>query len=221
MSILNLSRRIAGLIFMMPVFTLALFTIKAVQAKDIPLVINIYDAVVTYPSPSWIPQGADTDQIMNGSEFFREQKGEVFVFEQIPKGQEFDSWTSIYAVSGLKVPTDSPVTMDLFVSSTLSGLANACDGRDNIFLHYLEKTEKAVTTLIFCQKFGKGPHPNGYHSSMGEIGLFRFFRKKDTFIKVYQEWRGNGFIANNPDSWPMPKTELDQMVKRFQTIKIN
>ncbi len=176
---------------------------------------RVYDAVVSYPAPSWY-QGKDP---LNMSENYRNQQGPHFVLEQIPKGESFERWTRMYAVSGTYVGKGRTVPIDAFIDATVAGYVQMC-GRENLAYSPLAQDQNSRTLLLYCQESSMGQAGIGYGPGIGEIALIRFFVVKNTLLKVYQEWRGKAFLARDESSWPVARSEVTMMVERFKEIQV-
>ena len=178
--------------------------------------INIYEAVVAYPPPSWQTKANGIDE----HEYNRQQQGPVFVFEQIPKGEKFNSWTKLYAVHGLyvgKAPTKPG--LDFYVNASLGPFFQAC-GKENFSVQNLQNTPNAVSVVMFCTDSPNAPPGLGYGKGIGEIAVMTFRRHQSTFVKVYQEWRGDSFSLKDRASWPVNDAELKEMIRRIVRVGV-
>src|SRR3989339_2054847 len=113
-------RKIATIIFTSPWFmALAVSTPHAQEPYNpdkVSLVINIFDAIVTYPSPSW----QRSINIQNEHEFYRDQQGSQFIFEMIPKGEAFETWSKMLVISGVRQPDGASMDLGLFANSQIA-----------------------------------------------------------------------------------------------------
>ena len=178
-------------------------------------VTNIFEAVVQYPAPSW-----RTSVSLDDSEYYRDQKGPSFIFEQIPKGESFEAWTQLYAVHGAYLPKVGDLTINKYANLNMNGFIQAC-GRQNIAITKLDDSANALTIILFCAASPNGSAKLGYGPDKGEIALMTFRRQDNTFIKVYHEWRGQKFTAENNATWPVTPTVLNEMIRRFKDIRIS
>jgi len=178
--------------------------------------INIYEAVVIYPPATWQTSMNPFEE----SEFYRDQKGPVFLVEQIPKGESFEAWSQLYAINGTYLPNAQNLTIKQFANLNMGSFSQAC-GRENISITKLEDSTSALTIILFCAASPHGPVKLGYGPDKGEIALMTFRRQDDTFIKVYHEWRGKQFDAADNATWPVTPTVLNEMIRRFKGIHIS
>ena len=181
---------------------------KEFDPEQFNQVIKVFDTKVKYPAASW-----QDDRLVDASEYYRQQEGPSFVFEQIPKGEKFDSWTKLYAIHG---QMNEDLTYETYVKASLKVYFEVC-GPDNFKLQVLQKSDINITVLIFCED-----SPNatmaGYGAGVGEVTLMYLARPKTAFIKVYQHWRGDAYKAADQSSWPVGIDAVQMMIKRFQRI---
>jgi len=76
-------------------------------------------------------------------------------------------------------------------------------------------------TVIFCENSPNSPAGSGYGDGVGEITLMLISRYKNTLVKIYQNWRGKSFKLAEKASWPAKVSEVQEMIKRFNTIRIS
>ena len=179
-------------------------------------VINIFDAVVIFPAPSWQTSMTPFAE----SELFRNQKGPVFIFEQIPKGESFEAWSQLYAVHGAYLPKADNLTIKKYANLNMEGFIQSC-GRQNISITKLKDSASVLTILLFCAASPHGQSKLGYGPDKGEIALMTFRRQDDTFIKIYHEWRGKKFAAADESTWPVAPAVLNEIIRRFKGIHIS
>lgn len=193
---------------------------EMIEAQKVVNGVRVYDVIVNYPPASWVTGRIDTAEVLNLSEYWKNQNGPQFVIEQIPKGEAFEAWSKIYAVSGLHLDqSKGSVPLAAFVRASIAPFAQVC-GPSNIKLDVKEEAAADVTLVIFCTAMpGAGKVP-GYDDGMAEIGLFRFLKAKNTFVKVYQEWRGKPFAVDDTATWPVSQDELGMMIERFKAIEL-
>lgn len=171
-------------------------------------VIKVFDTSVKYPAASW-----QDDRLVDSSEYYRNQQGPAFVFEQIPKGEKFESWSKLYAIHG---QMNENLTFETYVKASLQVYFEVC-GADNFKLQVLQKSDVHITVLIFCEDSPNGTMA-GYGAGVGEVTLMYLARPKTAFIKIYQHWRGDAYKAADQSSWPASMDEVQMMIKRFKHI---
>lgn len=175
-------------------------------------IVRIFGAVVSYPAPSW-----QDDRLLDASEYYRVEKQNNFLVEQIPKGERFESWTKLYAVGGYR---NLNLDFKTFVASSLNVYIQAC-GKDSTKFQSLGGNEISTIVLIFCENSGAGPEQFGYRDGVGEVVIMFMAKAYGTHLKVYQNWRGDSFSTADRSSWPVTEEELKMMINRFSRIKVN
>ncbi len=190
--------------------------VKITDLNKITQLINIFGSTVKYPIPSWYKVGKSPSQ----SEYYRNQQSNQFVFEQIPKGDKFENWTRLYAVHGMTFPKEKDFPLKSYVYSSVIPFVQIC-GKENIEMQNIFETSISKTYLLVCQNSPLAPKGSGYGKGIGEVGLFRIFKSQNTFVKVYQEWRGKNFKINDKSTWPVSDEELVTMIKRFGNIHVS
>lgn len=178
-------------------------------------VVNIYEAVVQHPVPSWIT----SNDFVNQVEVFREQKGTTFVLEFIPKGEKFESWSKMLAVQGDYLPRKDKISLKRFALSSLLPLMQAC-GNGNFDIAPVTEAAEVATYLMVCASTPNGPKQLGYGPETGEIMLKTIRRFNDTYISVRHEWRGTNFNLQDVSGWPVSEAVLSETARRFTKIKL-
>ncbi|MCR4379052.1 MAG: hypothetical protein NUV50_13275 [Rhodospirillales bacterium] len=212
-------RKIAAIIFTGAWFVgLAVSTPHAQEPYNpdkVSQVINIFDAIVNYPSPSW----QRSINIQNEHEFYRNQSGAQFIFEMIPKGEAFEAWSKMLVISGARLPDGTNMDLGLFANSQIAPFAQIC-ARESFSVQTLQASTDAVSVIVYCPDSPNGPKALGYGAGVGEIALIAFRKANRTFIKIAHEWRGPRFVGENQKTWPVDLKVLTNMVNRFKKITV-
>ena len=187
---------------------------QAPNFEKAPQLTKMFEAVISYPLPSWIEPPISLDQ----SEYYTNRQGASYLIEQVPKGEKFTAWNRLYAIHGVMYKNGKNINLDKYAVLNFGPLIKAC-GKENFFLQRIFQTKTSQTFLIVCQDTPHSQPGSGYGRGVGEVGIFRFIKFKNTLIKVYQEWRGKSFVAKDKMTWPVSQEELKTMVKRFAYIK--
>lgn len=183
--------------------------------RKIKQVINIFDATVSYPAPSW----QRSINVQNEHEFYRDQKGNQFLFEMIPKGEAFTAWSKMLVVAGLQQPAGANMDLGLFAKKQLVPFVRICD-RESFSVQKLTSTRDVLTYIVYCTDSPGGPTNIGYGPGVGELALITFRKAGRTFIKVVHEWRGPRYTGADRNSWPVKYDTLMDMIGRFQKITV-
>lgn len=179
--------------------------------------VTLFDAVVRIPPPLWLGSG-DPDSQIN---VFTEKDRSSFVFEQIPKDQDFSSWAQLYAVRGLLVADTAayPNALKFAEVSLLKPYEAACGG-DNIGVQILESLETRFSAIFLCEDSPNGPPDIGYGPGVGEMQIYRAFKIESTFVEVFLKWRGDAFDRADKTSWPVSEAELNRSTQLLSTVEI-
>ncbi|MEP4380644.1 MAG: hypothetical protein ABJ215_07260 [Alphaproteobacteria bacterium] len=205
--------------------TLAVFALLGIiespvhgaDASSFPQQIELYDVVLTYPQPAWITGDIDPEKLLDRSEFYRNHAGSQFVLEQIPVGQAFESWMSLYAVTAEEFGVRQKASMGDFIDLAAEQNGLAC-AEGEFGVQTLNLTETDSMLAMVCGSTAGGPTNVGYGPDVGEVSVWRFLIYEDTYVKVYQRWRGGAFGIDDRDDWPVTEAELQEMVRRMTEI---
>ncbi len=174
--------------------------------------IRLNDAMVQYPAPSWVSGGDPRAQ----SEFYRNQKDNVFILEQIPKGEDFEHWTALYAIMATYEPKYS---FKQFVDGSVAVFAQKC-GRDHFNVEVMNQNDTTVLLAIMCGSYTNAHSEFGYSPDVGDITAMRLDKVHDSFIKTYHHWRGDKFDLKDQNGWPVSRDTLITMLKRLGAMRI-
>lgn len=187
------------------------------QPEKLNQTLNVYEAIVTYPGPIWYESGNPID----ASEHYRQQNGPEFVIEQIPKGQKFETWTSMYAVRGYYLAARPDLTIDEFLGANLLIPYEQTCGRENIAIRVLERLPDRIMLLFLCQNSAGGPAGIGYRDGIGELAVYKAFKLKTTFVEVFQKWRGPRFVAGDNTTWPATVADVNHVIELIKTAAVH
>ena len=188
---------------------------EEVDAAAVPQQINLYDAFLEFPQPAWITGQIEQGDILDRSEFFKEQKGPQFILEQIPAGESFARWTQLFAVVAEELDAGASIPIGTFVDFSIATNQEACAANRFAF-QSLSVSENDAILLMVCGSTDHGPAEFGYGPGVGEISLWRFIVFESTYLKLYQRWRGTAFdIDENREVWPVADAGLKEMVRRL------
>ncbi len=173
-------------------------------------VMTIFDTVVIYPASSW-----QDERGLKASEYYRNAQPTSFVFEQIPKGEKFESWSKLYAVAGFKLPD---LDLETFARASVGTYVQAC-ATDKLKVQTVFAIDKRTMVIIFCEDFKDTLNNLGYKAGIGEITLMLLTQPFKTHLKIYQHWRGDSFDAADKSTWPVSEKTLQMMISRFVKIQ--
>lgn len=152
------------------------------QVKNSIQTMNVYDVSLTYPYPTWFSSGLIGD-------VYKTQKGVSFLYEEIPTGQNFDSWKEIYTIAGL-YDKENKLTISQYANFVLAGFVKSCN--KNIKILNASKTESSSMSILLCGSLSN-KNIKAYSNNPGEVAIFKFIKFKNTFIQIGQEWRTESF----------------------------
>ncbi|MEZ5758810.1 MAG: hypothetical protein R3D86_11370 [Emcibacteraceae bacterium] len=198
------------------IFIFSLLSLPTV-AKEVESTINLYGNVFTYGIPPWIdPNAADfkEEDLLKKSKYFKDQKGPSFIIEAIPVDQEFDSWTTIFAIKALNLGQAVPISR--WEDQTLNTFRQTCG---DVSIEYLDTGSTASLVQIICPKV-LGYTQDGYNDGVGEIALFAFYISGTTLISHYIEWRGKAFHPLDKAAWPVDDNMLSKQISALKKTTV-
>ena len=167
------------------------------QTKNMSQAMKVYQTTLNYPYPSWF----STELVGKN---YTNENGNTFISEQIPTGQTFDNWKELYAVYSVYTK-HSQFNLNKFINMSLAVYINNCGIKNLSLLNLSKKGDaNAKTYLLFCYQFNNNLKQEAKSNKKldsyltnngknGEVALFKFLKVKDTYIKVYQEWKVPSF----------------------------
>jgi len=159
--------------------------------------VRLYDGVLTFPAPAWVNSAEDLGKVKTN----QQQTDTTFTLEQIPKDQEFDSWTRLSGVYGYKLPE---YDMDRFFGESLRFMINGCKVKPKAKI--LQNKEGNRIVIFLCDELQDQWVVNGYNSEKAVVFMAQ---TKQSFVKVYQAFRGkNGTLDQESEA------EFSEAIKR-------
>ncbi|MBT5943648.1 MAG: hypothetical protein HOK98_00855 [Rhodospirillaceae bacterium] len=187
---------------------------RAADAGGFPQEIDLYDVILKYPQPAWISGEVEPTKLLDQSEFYRDHAGSQFILEQIPKGQNFESWSSLFAVAAEELGVGKTASMREFIGLAVEQNSLAC-AEGGFGVQTLSVTEANALLAMVCGSTADGPPNVGYGADVGEVSIWRFLIFEDTFVKVFQRWRGASFEADDRANWPVSEPQMQEMLRRM------
>ena len=174
--------------------------------------IRLFEAWAQFPYPSW----HKSDNALAESRLSRQQEANTFVLAMVPKNESFKKWTKQYTLYG---HWNENLTLGKFINSSIHVFRVAC-GSENVSVRKIVRQPQSGLAVVFCSNSPKGPKEFGYGEGVGEVVILWMGQHKNTFVKVYQYWRGDKFDVNDPSTWPVSTQRLDRSVLEFTGIKL-
>ncbi len=174
--------------------------------------IRLFDAWAQFPYPSW----HKTDNALAESRMSRQQEADTFVLAMVPKAETFAKWTKQYTLVG---HWNENLTLGKFINTTLRTFRAPC-GAENAKVRKIVRQPTSGLAVVFCSNTPNGPKQFGYGEGIGEIVILWMGKHKNTYVKIYQYWRGDKFNVSDPSTWPVTTERLDRSVLEFTGIKL-
>ncbi len=175
-------------------------------------VIQLFDATVTLPMPSW-QIGND---VVGGSEINRRENKKSFLLEFVPKGEGFTSWTRLYAVRADRLPS---LSLTDAYNNQVSIYSKVC-GQNNLQLQKLESDQTHILFVLICADSPNGPVNLGYGPGIGEIAVFWIGKHKNTVIKIFHHWRSNSFDPSDQSTWPASQSMVQEVIEQLGSVLV-
>lgn len=182
----------------------------AVHAEEVPTIlqtIKLYEAVLRFPAPIWVK----TKEQMGDFKASQHQENNSFVLEQIPKAQSFDDWSNMYGVYAWYLPE---YDLKRFANESINALAMGCAAQAKIVA--LEAEKDTLLMVFQCPQLVEPLARTG--KTVESVFLF-MGQVDNTFVKVYQAWRGTPEDVQS-ESWPSNKQVLLDVVEQMQRIRL-
>ena len=184
-------------------------TVSDMPGTEISSVIRVYNQTIAYPFPKeW-----------GVNPVFKNQKGNHFIIEFIPKEQTLNAWKDMFTIQGfqsLATNNMSPEKMILVlkqqfdrIAPTMSYYRVIYNGDINgypgiiVLMGIKELPNSAVPTL-----------PKG----TGEIGLYLALKGKEDMYLIHRSWKSS--LPYTDDKLPFDKNEYNKWLKILRQIKL-
>ncbi len=176
------------------------------DVKTITQTVKLYEGVLSFPPPPWVNEVED----LGNSKYYRDQQNNLFTLEQIPKAQEFESWTNLYGVYGFYLPE---YDMKRFIEESLNALALGCKikGRSKL----VSAENGGIVMTYFCSDLQDPLVTNGKNT---ESGFLYMSQVDNSFAKVYMAWRAKKEDMKT-EKWPMNKELVTKAVDAMKKIR--
>lgn len=172
---------------------------------SIMMTMAIYEGVLAFPTPHWVTTIKDLGNIKT----FRNQNTTSYTFEQIPKDQELENWSTLYGIYGWQKPG---YDMPHFIAESTDALAKGCKTQARI--KQITSGKDKVIATFDCDTLVDGLVKDGKDS---ESGVLLMTRTGNSYVRVYQAWRAPSQDRNTP-AWPADEATLTANVERMQRI---
>ena len=174
--------------------------------------IRMFDAWAQFPYPSW----HKTDSALAESKVSRQQHADTFVLAMVPKKETFKEWSNQYTLYGT---WRENLTLRKFINGSIGVFYKTC-GKQNFKLRKILRKPDSALVAVYCSNTPDGPAAYGYGEGVGEVTLMWMGKFQNSYVKIYEQWRGSKFNVSNDASWPVSKATLDRSIARFTGIRL-
>ncbi|MEM9999835.1 MAG: hypothetical protein AAF940_03040 [Pseudomonadota bacterium] len=189
---------------------LALFAVTSVLAQEqTKITMKTFSVVSSFAPPPW----ANGPDVVAVSELHQNQGttptgGIFFIWEAIPKGEKFEDWTTLYAVTA-ETPLNGDVTA--YMNGQINLFSEACtDVAVQISNSTLPNQE---IFLIFCESYKDRPE-------LGEVAFFNMQLVNQTLVKNYLHYRRQSFSIQDASEPPFPLEQMRDAIYRVGQLRI-
>ena len=180
------------------------------MGKELPqITMKTYSVVSVFNLPPW---SSETD-IEKGSEVFRDEGRAVgghklFIWEAIPKGETFQQWTKLYALTAEHSLSGSITN---YVENILDRGTRNCSNSATQFSRTTRPTTKLF--IFYCESYKDQPN-------LGEVSFFNVQLINKTLVKNYLHVRVPSFSLEKPSEFPMKSDELLNNIKSVAALRV-
>jgi len=178
----------------------------AIADEPTEMVMRTFSVISVFWHPPW---SADDESFLEESQIFRnqtktEEGTDFFIWETIPKGESFGSWSKLYAINA-----EYPITGEFkrYVTRQVGIYESACS--DSQVLFFDEKAEFSRTFIVYCASYREEPE-------LGELAFFSMKLLDQTLVKNYYHVRVPSFDLENTDNLPL---SLEEVVGNFEHVR--
>lgn len=190
---------------------LALILLLAVPAaaQETRIVVPTLGIQSHIAAPPWTNMiGAVSDSEIKRTEGSTQFGTQYVLYEYIPKGQDFDDWSELYAIFA-EAPLGGETA--LFRDGLIEGYADVCI--DLVTLPVADEAEQQIF-IIVCPAYRDDP-------SLGEISIMHYRTEASTLVRNYYHRRGAAFDAGNRATWPMSDDDISNVLNRLRQFDIS
>lgn len=173
------------------------------------MVMETFSVISQFNLPPW----TTAQNFGESAEIFRDQgeiaKGhDLFIWEAIPKGESFDSWSKLYAITAEYAMTGE---LEQYVNGQINRSADTCE---NISHQFFDATpSSAMLFIVICDSYKDQPET-------GEISILNMQILNKTLVKNYIHIRGPKFSLDKIDEYPAPVDEIERLLKYMNALRL-
>ncbi|MEM7279295.1 MAG: hypothetical protein AAF385_14350 [Pseudomonadota bacterium] len=195
-----------------PVFISLMFLLIAAPtvAQESPkITMQTFSVVTSFALPPW----SSEDDLVETSEISRQQGPssaghDIFIWETIPKGESFENWSKLYAISA-----EYPLNGDLenYANVQASRFNDACERSVVQFSRTTPDNVKLF--VVHCGSYKARPE-------IGEIAIINMQLQDETLVKNYFHVRVPKFNLDNAAEFPLGADEILKMFLSVSALRL-
>jgi hypothetical protein len=151
---------------------------------------------------------------------YRNQKGNRFITEFIPKEQTLNSWKDMLTIQGFndlsKDKDISPESMSLMLRQKFNSISPTMSYYKEIYKGDVNGYSGIIVLM------GIKEMPKNINATLpkrnGEIGLYLFLKGKDDMYIIHRSWKSD--FPYTDEKLPMSETELNRWINLLKQIKL-
>ncbi|MDJ0827670.1 MAG: hypothetical protein QNJ16_19440 [Rhodobacter sp.] len=177
-------------------------------AQDTGLIsIQTYSEVTLFAPPPW----SSAEHAATASEVVRNQGPtgngtDYFILEFVPKGQSFEAWIELYALTA-ETPLEGSARD--YRDGMAASYQAAC--RDSALQPILDEPARQIF-LLFCTAYAGDP-------KVGEIAVMHYRKAGDVLIRNYYHKRGEAYALDAPDALPLSRDETAELIRHVAAMR--
>ncbi|WP_299732243.1 hypothetical protein [uncultured Tateyamaria sp.] len=163
--------------------------------------LKTFSVIAGFALPPWSSRESLTPgSSFTDSEVFQDQRyigddHEMGIWEMIPKGETFDNWTKLYAVTAENALTGN---LDTYVQGQINYYTDIC--QTTVVRFPKKEPDIGAQFAIYCDSYKSDP-------DTGEVGFFNMQLKDETLVKNFYHIRMPSFDLSDPKKLPLNATE--------------
>lgn len=170
------------------------------QKAGIHASIRLFDSLLIHPLPDWSPREVESDPL-SATRFDRQRGENIIRQEMVPVEETFKDWRNLYGLMGLR---NYPGTNAAHAGQIVRLFRTGCSP-SNINIQPLHGNERMALQVVACGSFSRQP-------DIGEVAVFVLLKRGTTAARLYREWRGPAFRAEDPGQWPVKRNTLRHVI---------
>jgi hypothetical protein len=185
------------------------FVTPSFAQSEPKMLFKTFSVTSSFALPPW----SSNEDLTKTSEIFREQGKsgaghELFIWETTPKGDSFEDWTKLYAITA-----EYPLTGDLeeYANGQISRFAGACEKSAVQFSRTTPNTVKLF--VVYCESYKERP-------DTGEIAFFNMQLRNKTLVKNYFHIRVPKFTLKDLSEFPLSAEDIANSVSRVAALRL-